>query len=945
MSRALAAARTQVLAVLGLLLVATGLQVATTAPAVANPAGTHLVINEYSGGNGTGTAATDEYIELYNPTSETITFTGTIQYKSASGSTYTAVSPVTNFVVPAYGYWLVAGINYSGVAAPDSRYSFDGSASTTGGGHIALTGATTGVTTPAADPLRVDLLGFGTANTPEGTAAPNHPPAGGSLRRTNARDTDNNSVDFIQSSTRSPRSSTSPATTMTDPGAQSFAVDTAITPFSVTASGGRAPYTYAVSAGSLPDGLSILSTIGEISGTPTAARAAAAVTVRATDANGDPSFRTFSIEVTDEAPDPVTVTSPGSRSLTVGTEITPFSLATSGGTAPYTYAVTGGSLPDGLTISPSTGEISGTPTTARAAADVTVTATDDEGSTGSTTFSVSVARGTLSTATPTIDDTEPAVGDVLTASPGEWGPAPVQLVYQWLADDAAIDDATSASLTVTTSLVGARLAVRVTGSRAEYDTTSVDSLATSAVVASAVRFTTSPVVAGTLVVGGSLTADPGTTVPVAEGVAYQWRRDGAPITDATDATYTLVAADLDADISVTVSASHTGYDDGSETSPARGPVAAATFTTGPTATITGTPVVGGTLTGHPGTTTPTADSFTYTWTVDGDTVATTNTLDLTPAMLGETVTLTITAQRHGYTNATNTSDPTNPIAAATFTTGPTATITGTARIGQVLTASAGSPVPTPDSLSYRWYADETPIADANTPTLALTRAHAGRRIAVEVVALRTGFAEAVSRSSATAAVADDPAPSLTLSVSGPNGQAPSTSTTAHRGAKVVVRWSSTGGDLRATGKLRKVFKKRLGAGPIPRSGRISVRLQQPRKHWLRLSATNASGTTTASAAVSVIRVPKRLHVDAPMTAKPGATIVVRARGLGLGERYSITVSGAALPRQVLIGRTRPNQIVVRRISVPESAVSGKRFRITVTGSTVRRTGSAVVRVR
>jgi hypothetical protein len=35
----------------------------------------------------------------------------------------------------------------------------------------------------------------------------------------------------------------------------------------------------------------------------------------------------------------------------------------SGGTPPYTYSIVSGSLPPGLTLSPSTGAISGTPTT------------------------------------------------------------------------------------------------------------------------------------------------------------------------------------------------------------------------------------------------------------------------------------------------------------------------------------------------------------------------------------------------------------------------------------------------------------------------------------------------------------------------------------------------------------------------------------------------------
>jgi hypothetical protein len=752
MSRALVIVRVHVLAVLGLTLVVTGLQFAAApAPAIAADEGTHLVINEVSGGNGTGVAATDEYVELYNPTSERIEFTGRILYKSATGTQFSGQGPITTFVVEPHGYWLAAGQNYSGTAPRDSSYSFDISASTTAGGHVLLTGTTGTVTDPYLDPLKVDLVAWGTGNKPETAAAPYHPAAGGSLRRTNGIDTDNNSLDFVVG-TRSPRgSSTNGAITLTEPGAKSFPVDTAVTPVTLTAAGGLAPYTYAVSSGSLPDGLTLGASSGQISGTPTVARAAEDVTVRATDGNGDPVYSTFPVEVTGGA-SPLTLVDVSALGFTVGSPITPFTLTASGGVAPYTFSVTGGQLPGGVSLSPS-GLISGTPSAARAAADVTVTVIDSAADSDSTTFSVQVARGTLTTAIPTIDDTTPAVGDVLTASAGAWGPAPVQLAYQWLADGTVIDGATDATLTVTPDLVDAVLAVRVTGSRAEYQTTSVDSADTAAVVASPVAFTTAPSIGGTLAVGQTLTADPGTTVPVAEELSYQWRRDGAPIDGATAATYVLVADDLGADISVTVTASNAGYADGSEISPARGPVVAGTFLTGPTAAIVGTPAVGATLTATTGTTSPAATSFGYAWEADGDAVGTNAaSLAVTPGMVGKSITVTVTAQRDGYVDATDESDPTAEVARGTFSTGPAASITGTARVGETLTAVTGTTSPAATSFGFAWEADGDAVG-TNAATLAVTPAMVGKTVTVTVTAQRDGYVDATDESDATAEVA------------------------------------------------------------------------------------------------------------------------------------------------------------------------------------------------
>src|SRR4029078_4376254 len=95
-----------------------------------------------------------------------------------------------------------------------------------------------------------------------------------------------------------------------------------------------------------------------------------------------------------QTPDPtcgstggVTVTNPGSKSGTVGTAISSFTLSASGGTAPYTWTATG--LPPGISVS-SSGTVSGTPTTA-ATYNPTVTAHDSASGTGSATFTFTIS--------------------------------------------------------------------------------------------------------------------------------------------------------------------------------------------------------------------------------------------------------------------------------------------------------------------------------------------------------------------------------------------------------------------------------------------------------------------------------------------------------------------------------------------------------------------------
>lgn len=160
------------------------------------------------------------------------------------------------------------------------------------------------------------------------------------------------------------------------------------TPYNQTmsASDGTAPYTYAVTSGTLPAGLNLAA--GVISGTPTST-AAASFTITATDTHGCTGARAFT--VTPVCPvitvNPASLPNPAIRTAYTQT------LSVTGGTAPHTFALTSGALPTGLTLTGDT--ISGTPTVA-ASSTFTITATDDYGCEGSRSFTLTVLTGTIS---------------------------------------------------------------------------------------------------------------------------------------------------------------------------------------------------------------------------------------------------------------------------------------------------------------------------------------------------------------------------------------------------------------------------------------------------------------------------------------------------------------------------------------------------------------------
>ncbi|MBC7839762.1 MAG: putative Ig domain-containing protein [Nitrospiraceae bacterium] len=130
----------------------------------------------------------------------------------------------------------------------------------------------------------------------------------------------------------------------------------------LTASGGTSPYNWSRNNGSpLPQGLR-LSASGSITGTPTTAGTTSTTfgVQDSTIPNQQSATKSLSITISAES-SPLTITT---RSLPDGRRNQPYAdtLEASGGLPPYTWSVTP-PLPTGLTLAPTTGELSGTPTT------------------------------------------------------------------------------------------------------------------------------------------------------------------------------------------------------------------------------------------------------------------------------------------------------------------------------------------------------------------------------------------------------------------------------------------------------------------------------------------------------------------------------------------------------------------------------------------------------
>ena len=186
----------------------------------------------------------------------------------------------------------------------------------------------------------------------------------------------------------------------------------------LTAVGGNPPYTFTVSSGALPTGVS-LATDGTISGTTTAGGSFTFI-VRADDNVGNTGFRTYTVNVGTNA---LTIAPPTLPDGTQGSAYNQTVTASGGVGAPYTYSVSSGALPAGLSLNTSTGQISGTPS-AGGAYSFTIRAVDSNNNFGTQSYTVNIGGNSLILSPSTLPNgtVSTAYSQTVTASSGTGGP-------------------------------------------------------------------------------------------------------------------------------------------------------------------------------------------------------------------------------------------------------------------------------------------------------------------------------------------------------------------------------------------------------------------------------------------------------------------------------------------------------------------------------------------
>jgi translation elongation factor P/translation initiation factor 5A len=342
-------------------------------------------------------------------------------------------------------------------------------------------------------------------------------------------------------------------------------------------------------------------------------------------------------------------------------------------------------------------------------------------------------------------------GRTLTAKVSGWKPRVDTVEYQWLRDGSPIPKATKKKYKLKSADAGKRISVRITGSKAGFESVMTASKNTKKVVR-ALDSTPAPKLSGSAAAGKTLTARPGKW-DSGVSLSYRWLRDGEVIEGATKSTYKVKSSDAGKRISVRVTGKKSGFKSVSKNSSQTRPVTVLTMTNQPTPTVSGKARNGQTLTARPGKW-DSGVSLRYRWLRDGKTIkgAKSATYTLTSADVGKKISVRVTGKKSGYASVATTSAETGSVKALKMTRQPTPKISGTATEGQTLTARPGK-WDSGVSLGYRWLRDGKTIKGAKSATYTLSSADVGKKISVRIKGKKAGYRSLTRVSAETVPIA------------------------------------------------------------------------------------------------------------------------------------------------------------------------------------------------
>lgn len=279
----------------------------------------------------------------------------------------------------------------------------------------------------------------------------------------------------------------------------------------------------------------------------------------------------------------------------------------------------------------------------------------------------SVISGGLFTVSPApVITGNSIVGSLLTAKVASWSPSTTTL-FEWFADGATLG-ASGSTLLLTSNELGKRITVTATGSKPGYDSLSKSSAATAVVQLPSIPKVSKPLLRLSSGKNYSVGSVLGITLgawSVGTTHTYKWLRNGIQIPFAVQSTYVIGPDDLSRKISVSVTASLTGYRDQVSSSASSGTITRGNLTASRALVIQGASAVGQTLSISPADSFPEADSYSIVWKRNGVNIkgAVSATYTLQTADLAKSISAMVTAYKSGYNTFSLTSRSTSKVTA------------------------------------------------------------------------------------------------------------------------------------------------------------------------------------------------------------------------------------------------------------------------------------------
>jgi hypothetical protein len=333
----------------------------------------------------------------------------------------------------------------------------------------------------------------------------------------------------------------------------------------------------------------------------------------------------------------------------------------------------------------------------------------------------------------------------------------------------------------------------------------------------------------------------------------------------------------------------------------------------PVPTVTGTAQVGQTLTAETGTWA--ADTtFAYQWTRDGQPIdgADAVTYEVVVEDLDAVLRVVVTGSKTGFADTSRTSEPTAAVVPGHLVLTPIPTITGTAQVGQTLTAHTGT-WDDDVTFAYQWKASDQAIAGAVASTYIAGPDDINKQITVVVTGAKPGYNADTRTSDPTtpvvAAGPDDQVLSPTPSINGKTRvgkRLRAVTGTYDPGTTLSYRWFASGSPI--PGATKSSY--RLKAGDLGK--RISVAVTSTKPGFNDLETTSAAtGPVTKG---QFAKAPKPVVRGKPvlgntLRAKPGrwaAGVALKFRWYAAGRpiagetRRTLALTAATLGKRVWV---------------------------------------------